>query len=42
MDKNGKSKTKRGETESNRLQISHLYMNGGIGDVKKLLNTVRS
>ena len=42
MDKNGKVKTKKGETDSNRLQISLLYINGGIGDVKNLLNTVRS
>ena len=42
MDKSGKSKTKIGETKINRLHIYHLYMNGGIGDVKNLLNTVRS
>jgi hypothetical protein len=42
MDKNGKIKTKRGETESNRLQISHLHMNGGMGDFENLLNIIRS
>ena len=41
MDKNGKVKTKKGETDSNRLQIYHLYMNGGMGDVENLLNIVR-
>ena len=41
MDKSDKSKTKIGETESNRLHIYHLYMNGGIGDVENLLNIVR-